>query len=114
MLFCGGPGSSTSSSGFTTPQRALLPLVAGSPVAPPSLSGVGKRSGGLEDEASGSSDDENDGENDDAAMTVEFDKDGKAFGVTSEGETTKCKKLVSDPSYLPNKVQNVGRVARLC
>ncbi|KAM0953306.1 putative GDP dissociation inhibitor, FAD/NAD(P)-binding domain superfamily [Dioscorea sansibarensis] len=43
---------------------------------------------------------------------VEFDNDGKAYGVTSEGETAKCKKLVCDPSYLPDKVQKVGRVAR--
>ncbi|GFY90788.1 GDP dissociation inhibitor family protein [Actinidia rufa] len=43
---------------------------------------------------------------------VEFDRDGKAFGVTSEGETAKCKKVVCDPSYLPNKVKKVGKVAR--
>ncbi|KAF9679043.1 hypothetical protein SADUNF_Sadunf07G0099000 [Salix dunnii] len=43
---------------------------------------------------------------------VEFDESGKAIGVTSEGETAKCKKVVSDPSYLPNKVKNVGKVAR--
>ncbi|WOL14892.1 guanosine nucleotide diphosphate dissociation inhibitor [Canna indica] len=43
---------------------------------------------------------------------VEFDADGKAFGVTSEGETAKCKKVVCDPSYLPDKVKKVGRVAR--
>ncbi|XP_058069322.1 guanosine nucleotide diphosphate dissociation inhibitor At5g09550 isoform X3 [Magnolia sinica] len=43
---------------------------------------------------------------------VEFDASGKAFGVTSEGETAKCKKVVCDPSYLPDKVQKVGRVAR--
>lgn len=43
---------------------------------------------------------------------VEFDKNGKAFGVTSEGETAKCKKVVCDPSYLPNKVKKVGKVAR--
>ncbi|XP_022971898.1 guanosine nucleotide diphosphate dissociation inhibitor At5g09550-like [Cucurbita maxima] len=43
---------------------------------------------------------------------VEFDGDGKAYGVTSEGETAKCKKVVCDPSYLPNKVQKVGKVAR--
>ncbi|PSS26803.1 Guanosine nucleotide diphosphate dissociation inhibitor like [Actinidia chinensis var. chinensis] len=43
---------------------------------------------------------------------VEFDSDGKAFGVTSEGETAKCKKVVCDPSYLPNKVKKVGKVAR--
>lgn len=35
---------------------------------------------------------------------VEFDENGKAFGVTSEGETAKCKKVVCDPSYLPDKV----------
>ncbi|KAL3814378.1 hypothetical protein ACJIZ3_015646 [Penstemon smallii] len=43
---------------------------------------------------------------------VEFDGDGKATGVTSEGETAKCKKVVCDPSYLPDKVQKVGKVAR--
>ncbi|KAL0392400.1 UNVERIFIED_CONTAM: Guanosine nucleotide diphosphate dissociation inhibitor 2 [Sesamum radiatum] len=43
---------------------------------------------------------------------VEFDGDGKACGVTSEGETAKCKKVVCDPSYLPNKVKKVGKVAR--
>ena len=35
---------------------------------------------------------------------VEFDEEGKVIGVTSEGETAKCKKIVCDPSYLPNKV----------
>ncbi|OVA10485.1 Rab GDI protein [Macleaya cordata] len=43
---------------------------------------------------------------------VEFDENGKAYGVTSEGETAKCKKVVCDPSYLPDKVKKVGRVAR--
>ncbi|KAF1862000.1 hypothetical protein Lal_00026508 [Lupinus albus] len=43
---------------------------------------------------------------------VEFDGDGKAIGVTSEGETAKCKKVVCDPSYLPDKVRKVGKVAR--
>ncbi|XP_015583547.1 guanosine nucleotide diphosphate dissociation inhibitor At5g09550 isoform X2 [Ricinus communis] len=43
---------------------------------------------------------------------VEFDVDGKAYGVTSEGETAKCKKVVCDPSYLPNKVKTIGKVAR--
>ena len=28
-------------------------------------------------------------------------------GVTSEGETAKCKKVVCDPSYLPNKVNTL-------
>ncbi|KAL4319668.1 hypothetical protein GQ457_18G015340 [Hibiscus cannabinus] len=35
---------------------------------------------------------------------VEFDGDGKVVGVTSEGETAKCHKVVCDPSYLPDKV----------
>ncbi|XP_050261007.1 guanosine nucleotide diphosphate dissociation inhibitor At5g09550 [Quercus robur] len=43
---------------------------------------------------------------------VEYDTNGKAIGVTSEGETAKCKKVVCDPSYLPDKVQKVGKVAR--
>lgn len=37
-------------------------------------------------------------------LQVEFDADGKAIGVTSEGETAKCKKVVCDPSYLTEKV----------
>lgn len=41
----------------------------------------------------------------------EFDGDGKVRGVTSEGETAKCKKVVCDPSYLSDKVQKVGNVA---
>ncbi|KAK4750045.1 hypothetical protein SAY87_027494 [Trapa incisa] len=43
---------------------------------------------------------------------VEFDDSGKAIGVSSEGETAKCKKVVCDPSYLPDKVNKVGKVAR--
>ncbi|KAL0454350.1 UNVERIFIED_CONTAM: Guanosine nucleotide diphosphate dissociation inhibitor [Sesamum latifolium] len=43
---------------------------------------------------------------------VEFDESGKAIGVTSEGETAKGKKIVCDPSYLPDKVQQIGKVAR--
>ncbi|KAL8160903.1 hypothetical protein V2J09_012392 [Rumex salicifolius] len=43
---------------------------------------------------------------------VEFDENGKAIGVSSQGETAKCKKVVCDPSYLPDKVKKVGRVAR--
>ena len=39
-------------------------------------------------------------------LQVEFDMEGKACGVTSEGETAKCKKVVCDPSYLPNKVNS--------
>ncbi|XP_068665009.1 guanosine nucleotide diphosphate dissociation inhibitor 2-like [Aristolochia californica] len=43
---------------------------------------------------------------------VEFDEEGKACGVTSDGETATCKKVVCDPSYLHNKVRKVGKVAR--
>ncbi|KAK9997742.1 hypothetical protein SO802_022428 [Lithocarpus litseifolius] len=43
---------------------------------------------------------------------VEFNEEGQVLGVTSEGETARCKKVVCDPSYLPNKVRKVGRVAR--
>ncbi|XP_031120327.1 guanosine nucleotide diphosphate dissociation inhibitor At5g09550 [Ipomoea triloba] len=43
---------------------------------------------------------------------VEFDDSGKAYGVTSEGETAKCKKVVCDPTYLTDKVHKVGKVAR--
>ncbi|GJS19901.1 guanosine nucleotide diphosphate dissociation inhibitor [Tanacetum coccineum] len=43
---------------------------------------------------------------------VEFDESGKVIGVTSEGETAKCKKVVCDPSYVPDKVNKVGKVAR--
>nr|KJB17171.1 hypothetical protein B456_002G268400 [Gossypium raimondii] len=35
---------------------------------------------------------------------VEYDDEGKVCGVTSEGETARCKKVVCDPSYLPNKI----------
>lgn len=35
---------------------------------------------------------------------MEFDSSGKAIGVTSAGETAKCKKVVCDPSYLSDKV----------
>ena len=41
-------------------------------------------------------------------LQVEFDESGKAYGVTSEGETAKCKKVVCDPSYLPEKVDMVS------
>ncbi|URE49099.1 Rab GDP dissociation inhibitor [Musa troglodytarum] len=42
---------------------------------------------------------------------VEFDADGKAYGVTSEGETAKCKKVVCDPSYLPDKGKYIAFVS---
>nr|GMD02825.1 guanosine nucleotide diphosphate dissociation inhibitor At5g09550 [Ipomoea batatas] len=41
---------------------------------------------------------------------VEFDESGKAYGVTSEGETAKCKKVVCDPSYLTDKGKYIAFV----
>ncbi|XP_019179002.1 PREDICTED: uncharacterized protein LOC109174201 [Ipomoea nil] len=43
---------------------------------------------------------------------MEFDDSGTAYGVTSEGETAKCKIVVCDPTYLTDKVHKVGKVAR--
>jgi RAB protein geranylgeranyltransferase component A len=40
---------------------------------------------------------------------VVFDESGKAIGVSSEGETAKCKKVVGDPSYFPGKVRTLQR-----
>jgi Rab GDP dissociation inhibitor len=38
-------------------------------------------------------------------------ENGVAVGVKSEGEVAKCKFIVGDPSYFPDKVQQVGKVA---
>ncbi len=35
---------------------------------------------------------------------VVYNEQGEACGVTSEGETAKCKFVVGDPSYFPDKV----------
>jgi len=37
----------------------------------------------------------------------------KFCGVTSEGVTAKCKCVIADPSYFPDKVEQVGQVARM-
>jgi Rab GDP dissociation inhibitor len=37
-------------------------------------------------------------------------ENGKVVGVKSEGEVAKCKFVVGDPSYFPNKVKKVGQV----
>jgi len=37
-------------------------------------------------------------------------EDGKAVGVKSEGEIARCKFLVGDPSYFPDKVKKSGQV----
>jgi len=42
---------------------------------------------------------------------IVYDDKGAVVGVKSEGELAKCKFVVGDPSYFPNKVKKVGRVA---
>lgn len=39
--------------------------------------------------------------------------DGKVAGVRSGDETVKCKAVICDPSYAPNKVRKVGQVVRV-
>lgn len=43
---------------------------------------------------------------------VVYDESGKAVGVSSEGETAKCKFVVGDPSYFSNKTRATSRVVR--
>jgi Rab GDP dissociation inhibitor len=43
---------------------------------------------------------------------LEYDESGKAVGVKSEGQVAKCKFVVGDPSYFPEKVQKSGQIAR--
>jgi len=38
-------------------------------------------------------------------------ENGKIVGVKSEGEVAKCKFVIGDPSYFPDKVKKVGQVA---
>jgi len=37
-------------------------------------------------------------------------EDGKVVGVEAKGEVAKCKMVVCDPSYAPEKCKNVGKV----
>ncbi|WAR26431.1 GDIB-like protein [Mya arenaria] len=39
-------------------------------------------------------------------------QDGKVVGVESEGEVAKCKQVICDPSYAPDKVKKTGQVVR--
>ena len=42
-----------------------------------------------------------------------IEMDGESVsGVTSQGETVRCKMLVCDPSYVPDRVMKVGQVIR--
>jgi len=43
---------------------------------------------------------------------IVYNEAGLACGVTSEGETAKCKFVVGDPSYFPDKVKKAGQVVR--
>ena len=43
---------------------------------------------------------------------VTMDGDGKVNGVKSEGETAKCKLVVADPSYFPERCKKAGQVVR--
>jgi len=42
-----------------------------------------------------------------------YNSNGVVTGVKSEGEVAKCKFVVGDPSYFPDKVKKIGQVASL-
>jgi len=41
---------------------------------------------------------------------IVYDSNGVVVGVKSEGEVAKCKFVIGDPSYFPDKVKKVGNV----
>jgi len=41
-----------------------------------------------------------------------YDESGKVVGVKSEGEVAKCKFVIGDPSYFPDRVKKTGKVVR--
>lgn len=43
---------------------------------------------------------------------IHYDENGHVCGVESEGEIAKCKQVVGDPSYFPDKVKKIGQVIR--
>lgn len=43
---------------------------------------------------------------------IVYNAEGQVVGVCSEGETAKCKLVVADPSYFPDRVHQTGRVVR--
>jgi Rab GDP dissociation inhibitor len=50
-----------------------------------------------------------------ADVKVDLDESGRAVGVSSEGETAKCKFVVGDASYFAGKTRVTSRVVRaLC
>uniref|UniRef100_A0A7N6ATJ1 Rab GDP dissociation inhibitor n=1 Tax=Anabas testudineus TaxID=64144 RepID=A0A7N6ATJ1_ANATE len=40
-------------------------------------------------------------------------EDGHVVGVKSEGEVARCKQLICDPSYIPDRVRKAGQVIRV-
>lgn len=40
-------------------------------------------------------------------------ENGKVVGVKSEGEVARCKQLICDPSYVPDRVRKAGQVIRI-
>ncbi|XP_026517821.2 rab GDP dissociation inhibitor alpha-like, partial [Terrapene carolina triunguis] len=40
-------------------------------------------------------------------------ENGRVVGVRSEGEVARCKQLICDPSYVPERVHGAGRVVRV-
>lgn len=41
---------------------------------------------------------------------VVYDAEGKATGVSADGQTAKCKFVVGDHHYFPDKVKKTGKV----
>lgn len=43
---------------------------------------------------------------------IVYNDQGEVIGVKSEGEVAKCKAVICDPSYVPNKTKLIGQVIR--
>lgn len=43
---------------------------------------------------------------------IKYGEDGKVIGVESKGEVARCKLVICDPSYAPDKVKKTGQVVR--
>ena len=44
---------------------------------------------------------------------IVMDESGAVVGVKSEGETAKCKMVICDPSYAPDRCKATGKVSVL-
>ena len=42
---------------------------------------------------------------------IVMDESGAVVGVKSEGETAKCKMVICDPSYAPDRCKATGKVS---